>query len=97
MSKVVKLRARWVGPPPRTGDYLMAQVRPRHAYRITEVTNSSSVVNWDPVAKAESRKLLIVADRVAVDAVSEHARIHAWKWDKREARSKWSPKREASR
>jgi len=82
----MKLRARWVGPPPRAGDYLMSQVRPRYAYRITEVINPSSKVLWDPAAKAEARKLQIVADRVAVSAVPEHARVHPWKWDQREAR-----------
>lgn len=80
------LRARWIGPPPRTGDYLMSAVRPRHAYRVERVINASSLVRWDPAAKAEARRLQIVVDRVAAGAVPKHARIHPWKWDRREAR-----------
>jgi hypothetical protein len=82
----VKLRARWIGPPPRAGDFLMSTVRPRYAYRIKEVTNASSHVHWDQAAKAEARQLQIVADRVATTAVPKDARVHPWKWDKREAR-----------
>jgi hypothetical protein len=82
----MKLRARWIGPPPRAGDYLMSAVRPRYAYRIKEVTNVSSNVLWDPGAKAEARRLLIVADRIAAGSVPPNAQIHPWKWDKREAR-----------
>jgi hypothetical protein len=81
----MKLRALWVGPPPRTGDFIMSQMRPRYAYRVEEVINASSRVSWDPAAKAEVRRLQIVADRVARDAVPPHARVHPWKWDRREA------------
>lgn len=84
----MKLRARWIGPPPRAGDYLMSQIRPRYAYRITSVINASSCVRWDSTAKAEARQLQIVADRVATTEVPKHARIHAWKWDRREASKK---------
>jgi hypothetical protein len=84
----VKLRARWIGPSPQVGDYLMSELRPRYAYRIDQVINASSNVLWDLTAKSETRRLQIVADRVAVTAVPKHARIHAWKWDKREARRK---------
>lgn len=80
------LLARWIGPPPRIGDYLMSEVRPRYAYRIEAVTASSPNVHWDPVAKAEARRLQIVADRVAATAVPQHAKIHPWKWDRREAK-----------
>lgn len=82
----MKLRARWIGPPPRAGDYLMSAVRPRYAYRIEEVINASSHVLWDSAAKAETRQIQIVVDRVAVTAVPKAARVHPWKWDKREAR-----------
>jgi len=91
----MKLRARWIGPPPRTGDYLMSQVRPRYAYRIEEVSQKTPHVRWDATAKAEVRQLQIVADRVAASAVPKTARIHPWKWDKRETRARLSPKREA--
>lgn len=84
----MKLRAKWIGPLPRVGDYLMSAARPRFAYRVEEVTNASSHVHWDPMAKAEVRQLQIVADRVAKDSVSKHARVHPWKWDRREARAK---------
>lgn len=82
----MKLRARWIGPPPRVGDYLMSEVRPRYAYRIERVTNTSSNVRWDPKAKAEERDLRFVVDRVAVTSVQRHARIHPWRRDRREAR-----------
>ena len=80
----MKLRARWHGPLPKVGDYLMSDVRPRFAYRIGQVTNRSSEVRWDAAAKIEVRSLQIEADRVALSAVPEHARIHSWKWDRRE-------------
>jgi hypothetical protein len=83
----MKLRARWVGPAPKIGDYLMSEMRPRYAYRIDRVTMAFPDVGWDQTARAEERLLNIVADRVAVTAVPEHARIHPWKWDRREARS----------
>lgn len=81
----MKLRARWIGPLPRIGDFLMSAVRPRYAYRITEVIRTSPYVTWDQVAKAEVHQLQIVADRIARTAVPEHARIHPWKWDRRES------------
>lgn len=80
------LRARWIGPPPRIGDYLMSQVRPRHAYRVAQVINASSLVRWDPAAKAEVRNLQFVVVRRSVAAVPKRARIHPWKWDRRESR-----------
>jgi hypothetical protein len=82
----VKLRARWIGPRPRAGDYLMSEVRPRFAYRITQVTSMSPYVTWDQGAKAEVHQLQFVVDRIARAAVPKHATIHPWKWDKREAR-----------
>jgi len=82
----VKLRARWIGPPPRAGDYLMSAVRPRYAYRVEQVIASSPSVTWDPIAKAEVRRLQIVADRVATTVVPKHVRIHPWKWDRRTGR-----------
>lgn len=82
----MKLRARWIGPPPRVGAYLMSEMRPRYAYRITAVIPTSPNVCWDPAAKAEVHLLQINADRVARTAVPQHAKIHPWRWDKREAR-----------
>ncbi len=84
----MKLRARWIGPPPRVGDYLMSEVRPRFAYRVERVVAASPNVHWDPVAKAEILLLQIVADRVAKGTVPRHARIHPWKWDRREVQSR---------
>jgi hypothetical protein len=77
------LRARWIGPPPRVGEYLMSEVRPRYAYRVTWVTNASSLVRWDPAAKAEVRNLQIVVDRRSASRVPKIARIHPWTWDRR--------------
>lgn len=82
----MKLRARWIGPLPQVGDYLMSEVRPRHAYCIEQVIRAASTVRWDPAAKAEVRDLQFVVDRVPVISVPRHARIHPWKWDRREAR-----------
>jgi len=82
----MKLRARWAGPAPKVGDYLMSEVRPRHAYRVGEVINVSSKVRWDAEKKTEVRLLQIVVDRVATTAVPRGARIHAWKWDRRAAK-----------
>lgn len=82
----MNLRARWIGPPPRIGDYLMSEVRPRYAYRVERVTMAFPGVTWDPIAKAEARLLRIVADRVSASAVPKTARVHPWKWDKREAK-----------
>ena len=84
----MNLRARWVGPPPRIWDYLMSEVRPRFAYRVDQVTCASSRVHWDSTAKAEARQLQITVSRVAKDGVPPHARVHPWKWDRREARSR---------
>ncbi len=86
----MKLRARWIGPLPRVGDFLMSEVRPRYAYRVDQVIPTTPNVSWDPIAKAEVHRLQIVADRVAKDGVPPHARIHPWKWDRREARPRGS-------
>jgi len=83
----VKLQARWIGPPPRVGDYLMSEVRPRYAYRIERVTLAFPNVHWDQKAKAEVRLLKIVVDRIVASGVPRDARIHPWKWDRREARA----------
>ena len=70
----------------------MSATRPRYAYRVEKVTNGSSEVHWDPVAKMEARRLLISAVRVLRDEVPPHVRIHAWKWDKRTARAGGVPR-----
>jgi hypothetical protein len=84
----MKLRARWVGPPPRVGDYLMSEVRPRYAYCIARVTSAFPGVTWDPAAKAEARLLHLVVDRIAASAMPKSAKVHPWKWDRREAKAK---------
>ena len=80
------LRARWIGSPPRVGDYLMSEVRPRYAYRIERVDHSSPNVAWDSALKAEIHLLRLLVDRVGSSAVPEHARVHPWKWDQRDSR-----------
>ena len=85
--RLTKLRARWIGHPPRVGDYLMSALRPRYAYRVERVTNASSEVHWDLMAKTEVRRLLIEVARVAPAGVPKHARIHGWKWDARVVRA----------
>lgn len=79
----MRLRARWLGFPPRTGDYLMSPTRPRYAYRVRAVACPDSRVGWDPSQKAEVRRLAIDVDRVAITAVPKAARVHSWRWDKR--------------
>ena len=83
----MKLRARWMGAPPRPGDYLMSPTRPRYAYRVREVKRVDSSVNWDPAQKAEVRRLAIDVDRVELGAVTSAARVHTWRWNKRSART----------
>lgn len=80
------LRARWIGPPPRIGDYLMSQVRPRYAYRVAGVINASALVRWDAGVKAEVRDLQIRVDRGPVADVPAGTRIHPWTWARRESR-----------
>jgi hypothetical protein len=83
----VKLRARWTGGfLPRVNDYLMSTTRPRFAYRISRVTRANPRVHWDPVLKTEVHRLAIEVDRVPIPAVPKTARVHPWRWDKREAR-----------
>lgn len=83
----MRLRARWIGPPPRVGDYLMSEIRPRHAYRVERVVSAFPGVTWDSAEKSEVHLLNVFVDRVGKDAVPQHARIHPWKWDRREARA----------
>lgn len=80
----MKLRARWLGSLPRVGDYLMSPTRPRFAYRILDVPRDDPRVGWDVAAKKESRKISIVVDRVACTAVPPTARVHDWRWDRRD-------------
>jgi hypothetical protein len=79
----VKIRARWLGPLPKAGDYLMSEVRPRFAYCLRSVTPTSPRVRWDMDAKAEVHQLVFEVDRIAAAGVPKHARVHSWKWDKR--------------
>ena len=80
------LRARWVGPLPRVGSYLMSETRPRFAYLIKEATLTSRAVTWDAAAKAEVHRLKIVVDRIAADALPDGAFVWSWRWDRRSAR-----------
>lgn len=83
----MKLRARWPGVLPRVGDYLMSPTRPRGAYRISAIEVSADrAVRWDLALKQEVRQLTIVVDRVPTSAVPENARVHPWRWDKRDRR-----------
>ena len=82
----VKLQARWLGAPPKVGDYLMSQTRPRYAYRVEGVKLAFPSVGWAKKEQMEERLLKLEVTRVDASAVSKHARIHPWKWDKREAK-----------
>jgi hypothetical protein len=85
----MKLRARWTGSPlPSVGDYLMSAMRPRFAYRICEVARIDRIVCWDPVLKTEFQYYTIAAERKLLGDVPENARVHPWRWDKREPRRK---------
>lgn len=79
----MKLRARWIGVPPRVGDYLASTTRPRYAYHVRSIAHPDSLVRWDPEQKAEVRRLVIEVDRVPVADVNPTARLHPWRWDKR--------------
>jgi hypothetical protein len=79
----VKLRARWNGLPPKIGDYLMSEIRPRFAYRVCEVSRTDRIVAWDPTLKTEFVRFSIVATRVARNAVPAGAKVHPWRWDRR--------------
>lgn len=81
------LRARWIGPPPRVGDYLAAPRRPRYAYRVTQVRNASSKVYWDLAARAEMRCLAFDVVRIVIDRLPLRARVHTWTWDRRASRA----------
>lgn len=80
----MKLRARWTGPLPRVGDYLMSSVRPRHAYQIEMIDVPDRSVRWDQTAKAEVRRITIEARRVEVAKVPKSAKVHPWRWDRRD-------------
>lgn len=83
----MKLRARWLGAPPRAGDYLMSPTRPRFAYRVINVSVARNLVSWDAARKAEARQLTIDVERVQPGAVPSTSRVHAWRWDRRAARA----------
>ena len=81
----MKLRARWTGPVPRVGDYLLSPTRPRFAYRVRDVARVDPNVHWDATQKTEVRRLAIEVDRVTPREVSSTARVHTWRWDTRSA------------
>lgn len=85
MSRV-KLRARWIGPPPRIGDYLASPAKPRFAYRVLGVNRTDPRVYWDAAQKAERWHLAIDVDRVPIAELPAAARVHDWSWDKRASR-----------
>lgn len=87
----MKLRSRWAGAAPHVGDYLMSSSRPRFAYRICEATRVDRIVRWDPDLKLEFQHYAIAAEREPLDTVPKDARIHPWRWDKREPRRKARP------
>lgn len=79
----MKLRARWNGKPPLVGEYLMAPMKPRYAYRIVEVERTDRIVSWDPVLKTEFCHYSIVCIRIDKRDVPEGATVYPWSWDKR--------------
>jgi hypothetical protein len=64
----------------------MSQMRPRFAYYICEVTRVDRIVRWDPELKLEFKHFTIAAERRPLSAVPKDARVHPWRWDKREPR-----------
>ena len=69
------LRARWDGSPPQIGEYLMAQQRPRFAYRITDVEVRR-------IDKGTDRTFLgLHVERIDAKDVPPGAVRHPWKWD----------------
>ena len=80
----MKLRAHWNGPPPRVGDYLASRTRPRFAYCVRGVTRKDPLVHWDQHRKAEVRRLVFDVERVPIADIPTAARVHDWRWDKRD-------------
>jgi hypothetical protein len=75
------LRARWMGPLPKVGEYLMCRHRARGAYRI-EALPRSSMVGWDTKARSEVRDLRLAVERVDLP-LPRGAVVHPWRWDRR--------------
>lgn len=76
-GKTVLLRARWTGSPPAIGDYLMAQQRPRNAYRIVSIRDRAACLE-------------LTCERVPPADVPTGSTIHDWHWDARtKAGSAW--------
>lgn len=73
------LRARWTGPLPRVGDYLMSQVKPRAAYRIVRepASDVAALMRADGVVH-----LRLVVEKVDLPLPSG-ATVLPWKWDQR--------------
>jgi hypothetical protein len=80
-SPTMILRARWTGPAPKIGEYLMSQHRARRAYQIVEVS-APSHVGWDTEARKEVRQLRFEVLRVDLP-LPPAAVVHPWKWDSR--------------
>ncbi len=79
-----ELRAKWHGPPPAIGDYLMSSRRPRNAYRILHIqtTGHDAVDLFGDGPIGYKFEVVIIK---ACD-VPEGATVHAWNWDRRDRR-----------
>jgi hypothetical protein len=80
-SPTMILRARWSGPMPKVGEYLMSQHRARSAYRIVSPPTYNQVT-WDAQRRAEVRHLRLEVERVGLP-LPRDAVVHHWKWDSR--------------
>jgi hypothetical protein len=83
--RTVHLHAKWFGEPPKPGEFLRSEKRPRHAYRIREVTprGMSSDVPIDLYGEPTQR-IDLQCEVVDLADVPTDAIVHPWKWDSRD-------------
>ena len=81
----MELRARWIGPLPKVGDYLMSQYRPRCAYQVARDPASNNVIPENRDVE-DMVRLDIVVERVEIPLpapLPDGVTVYPWKWDGR--------------
>jgi hypothetical protein len=81
----MELRARWTGPLPKVGDYLMSQYRPRCAYQVARDPAANNVIP-DGRDVEDMVHLDIVVDRVEIPLpapLPDGVTVYPWQWDGR--------------
>ena len=72
------LMARWQGPLPELGHFVMSHTRPKFAYRITHIERLKAVA-FVP----NYQRLKLTVERVPQGDVPDGSIIWGWKWDAR--------------